>query len=244
MEEQEMQRCAADFNYFCETYVKIRTPNRGVIPFALYDFQKRYAKTLQENRFVIAKKFRQGGFTTTTEIFLLWKCMFQNDQHVMFTSKTDREAVYASGVVKHLLPELPEWLRPKLSRINDHLIEFAETKSKMFFGTAEAACGRSLSHIVFDEAAYWKYAEKWWKCMFPCISVGGSACILSTPNGNKNWFYEVYTDAMNEHNSFHAFKADYWEHPDYNDPEWVKRTRENLGEKGWRQEVLCEFIDS
>jgi hypothetical protein len=37
---------------------------------------------------------------------------------------------------------------------------------------------------------------------------------------------------------------DYWEHPDYNDERWVKKTKANLGEKGWLQEVLRSFLGS
>ena len=59
VKDVEMKRCAEDFVYFCENYVKINDPTIGMINFTLYAYQKRYVEELQNNKFLITKKFRQ-----------------------------------------------------------------------------------------------------------------------------------------------------------------------------------------
>ena len=87
-----------------------------------------------------------------------------------------------------------------------------------------------------------KDMDKHWKAMWPTISTGGHCIAMSTTNGSKNWFYDIYRAAEKEQNAFRIFRSNYWEHPQYKDPEWVKRTREQLGEKVWMQEILGDFL--
>lgn len=108
--EVEIKNCAESFVYFCEKYVKIVHPIRGLVPFILHDFQKRYIEHLGEHRFVIAKKFRQGGFSTLTIAWLLWRFLFKLDERNMAVTQTDREAVYLSSMMRKMIRELPEFL--------------------------------------------------------------------------------------------------------------------------------------
>ena len=241
--EAEIKRCAEDFVYFCETYVKINHYKLGLIPFILYPYQKRYVQALEENRFVIAKKFRQGGFSLLTSIWGLWRCMFKTDESFMFLNKTDREAIYQGDFVKRALDELPDWLKPKMGKCNDHMKEFADTGCKMFFYQPAATKGRAITYLFIDEAAFIADMNKWWKCVWPTISTGGYCCVQSTPNGTKNWFHDTYVGALKLEKSFKIFTSDYTEHPDYSDTDWGIKTKQQLGAKGWRQEVLQEFLE-
>jgi hypothetical protein len=45
-------------------------------------------------------------------------------------------------------------------------------------------------------------------------------------------------------NPFNIVELDYWEHPKYNDPKWIKDTYEALGDKGWKQEIERSFLGS
>lgn len=240
--ESEFVKCAGDFAYFCKTYVKIRHWKLGIIPFELHKYQLRYVNAMEQHRFLIMKKFRQGGFSTLAAIWALWRCMFHEDQSIFMLSKTDRECLNNSYVVKLALDEMPDWLKPKMEKDNHHQKIFIETGSKLLFYTPEAACGRSLTHLIIDEAAFIKDMDKHWKSMFPTISTGGHVICQSTPNGKDNWFAETYANAEQYKNSFVIFDTNYTEHPDYNKPEWVKETRKNLGEWGFRSEVLAEFL--
>ena len=39
-----------------------------------------------------------------------------------------------------------------------------------------------------------------------------------------------------------VFETNYKDHPDYNNKEWVKEIKKNLGEKGFQQEIESSFI--
>lgn len=66
--------------------------------------------------------------------------------------------------------------------------------------------------------------------------------MVSTTNGIGNWFEETYHNAQEGKNNFHVFHADYSEHPKYQNEEFCKLLRSNLGEAGWHQEVLQDFL--
>lgn len=243
-QEVEFKKCAESFAYFCETYVRIEHPLRGLIPFKLYDFQKRYVELIESKRFLINKKFRQGGFSTVNAVWLLWLSMFKLDKRSMIATKTDRMACEHSWIIRSVIKWLPEWLQPKLDKENDHEIHFEETNCSIYFFAFEASKARALDYLFVDEAAFIKDMDQHWKCMFPTLSCGGNCVVTSTPNGNKGWFHDVYMGSVNGENDFHAVHWNFEEHPDYNNDDWIKNMKANLGDKGWRNEVLCEFIGS
>lgn len=241
-QQKELMKCALSFPYFCHKYVKIAHPKRGLLPFVLYNYQRRCVQEYEKQRFNILSKFRQGGLTTVTVLWCMWRCMFKLDETIMVLSKSDREAIAAGEIVKRGLIELPNWMRPEMDKNNDHQKLFNETGCKLFFYTPEAARGRSITYLVLDEAAFIPQMEKHWKAMFPTISTGGHCITISTVNGVGNWYYDTFQAAKKKENDFHVIELDYWEHPEYNDPNWVKATRAQLGEKGWLQEVMRDFL--
>jgi hypothetical protein len=241
-QQKEIAKCAYSFYYFCTKYVKIAHPKRGLLPFILYKYQKRVIKEYEKHRFTILSKFRQGGLTTLTTIWCLWRCLFKLDETIMIVSKSDREAIAAGEIVKRALEELPNWMKPDMSKNNDHQKLFSDTGCKLFFYTPEAARGRSITFFILDEAAFIPQMEKHWKAMFPTLSTGGNCICVSTVNGVGNWYYDIFQGSKKGENDFHIIELDYIENPEYNNEEWANSTRAQLGEKGWQQEVLRDFL--
>jgi hypothetical protein len=243
-QQKEILKCAVSFPYFCTKYVKITHPKRGLLPFILYKYQKKVIEEYERHRYTILSKFRQGGLTTVTTNWALWRCLFKLDETILVVSKSDREAIAAGEIVKRALDELPSWMQPEMSKNNDHQKIFMDTGCKLFFYTPEAARGRSITYLILDEAAFIPQMEKHWKALFPTIATGGNCICISTVNGVGNWYYDIYQGAKKEppQNDFHIIDLDYWEHPEYNDPKWVAETRAQLGEKGWLQEVMRDFL--
>jgi hypothetical protein len=171
--------------------------------------------------------------------------MFQIDQQIMLISKTDREATDTGLIIDRACENLPSWLKPKKDgKWNDHLKMFTETGSAIKFYSPEAARGKAVTFLIIDEAAFIDDMEKHWKAMWPVLSTGGSCTVISTVNGVGNWYEQTYNEAKDGLNKFHVIDLDYWEHPDYNDEEWVKDQKAQLGEKGFAQEVLRQFQGS
>jgi hypothetical protein len=244
--QKEIIKCCNSFFYFCHKYVKILHPMLGLIPFILFEYQRKTIRDYENHRFNIISKFRQGGLTTVSILWGMWRCMFQLDQQVMLLSKTDRDATDIGQMIDRACEHLPSWLKPKKDgKWNDHLKQFTETGSACKFHSPEAARGKSVTFLIVDEAAFIPDMDKHWKAMWPILSTGGSCSLVSTVNGLGNWYEQTYHDAKEGgHNKFHVIDLDYWEHPDYNDEEWVADQKAQLGEKGFLQEVLREFLGS
>jgi hypothetical protein len=247
-QEEEIVKCADSFAYFCQKYIKILHPTKGLIPFMMYKYQDRTIKDYENHRFNIISKFRQGGLTTVSIFYGLWKCMFQLDQQIMALSKTDREATVIGYMVDRAIEHMPTWMKPKKDgKWNDHLKQFPDTGGALQFYSPEAARGKSVTFLIIDEAAFIPDMDKHWKAMWPVLSTGGSCVLVSTVNGLGNWYEETYTKAKDGKNMFHIIDLDYWEHPDYSkksNPQWVDEQLSQLGEKGFAQEVLRSFLGS
>jgi hypothetical protein len=242
---EEVIKCAKSFLYFCHRYVKILHPKFGTIPFVLYKYQRRVINEYDVNRFNMISKFRQGGLSTVTVLWGLWKCMFQKDQQIYFLSKTDREALAAGDIARRAMDNFPYWMYDKNNAdITKHEKSFNDVGSKICFYTPEAARGKSATYIMIDEAAFIDKMDEHWKAMYPVIATGGHIEIISTVNGLGNWYEETYHEAQAGRNFFNIIDLDYWEHPVYANPEWAEAMRANLGEKGWQQEVLRDFLGS
>lgn len=244
-QKSEVIKCIQSFEYFCHKYIKILHPTKGLIPFVLFNYQRKVVSEYENNRFNIISKFRQGGLTTVTLLWGLWKCMFKLDQQIMLLSKTDREATETGGIVDRAVENLPKWLfDKKLGKWNDHLKTFNDTGGALKFYSPEAARGKSVTFLIIDEAAFIPDMEKHWKAMWPVLSTGGGCTLISTVNGVGNWYEQTYREAKDGKNKFNIIDLDYWEHPDYNNEEWVNEQKLQLGEKGFLQEVLREFLGS
>jgi hypothetical protein len=242
---EEVIKCARSFFYFCHRYVKILHPKFGTIPFMLYKYQRRVIGEFGSKRFNMISKFRQGGLSTVAVLWGLWKCMFQKDQQIYFLSKTDREALAAGDIARRAMDNFPYWMYDTSNAdITKHEKNFNDVGSKICFYTPEAARGKSATYIMIDEAAYIEKMDEHWKAMYPVIATGGNIEIISTVNGLGNWYEETYHEAQAGRNFFNIIELDYWEHPVYANPEWAEAMRANLGEKGWQQEVLRDFLGS
>jgi len=245
--EKEFLKCKVSFQYFAGNYVDILNPAKGLIKFGLYGYQKRCVKEFENYKFNIISKFRQGGLTTLAVLWSLWRCMFLKHQSILILSKTDREAVKAGKIARNAIDNMKyenAWLMPELAEDSKHTFVFKNTGSTMAFHTPEAARGSSVGYVIIDEAAFIPKMDEYWKAMYPVISTGGSVIVISTVNGRGNWYEKQYTDALNKRNRFNVIDLDYTEHPDYQNEEWVKQTRANIGEKAFAQEYLRSFLGS
>jgi len=242
---EEVIKCAQNFFYFCHRYVKILHPKFGTIPFILYKYQRRVIQEYETKRFNMISKFRQGGLSTVSVLWGLWKCMFQKDQQIYFLSKTDREALVAGDIARKAMDNFPYWLYDKNhAEITKHEKSFNDIGSKICFYTPEAARGKSATNIMIDEAAFIENMSEHWKAMYPVVAAGGNVEIISTVNGLGNWYEETYHEALAGKNFFNVIDLDYWEHPLYSNPKWAEEARANLGPKGWQQEILRDFLGS
>ena len=261
--KEEYLRCKKDPIYFISKYIKVVHPIRGMVPFKLYPFQKVILNALETERFNILRKFRQAGCTTIAAAYSVWKCLFNSHQTIVILSVGDTESTEVLDRIKIMYDETPEWMRPKATQINAHNLKL-ENNSHIKSRPSGKQSGRGLSGslLIIDEAAFIEHIDTIWAAVYPIISTGGRAFVLSTVNGIGNWYHQIWEGAVEGTNSFNPIQINWKDHPEYNrgdgfdwlykemeqrDPpmnidEWEKTTRANLSHKKWLQEYECEFL--
>lgn len=226
-----------DFNYFTANYVKILHPKKGLINFELYDFQNRLVEMYNKNRFVITTKFRKSGVTTLSCIWALWQCMFKPNQNIMIASINRQMAKNTQQIVELAIKILPIWMMPQISKITENSIYFTKTNCNLHFDTLlDAGKNLKIDKLIVDEAAFHK------EIRWPILPYNGKCFLISTTNGVNNWFAKIYSDAQEGKNMYKIFRANYTEHPDYQNKEKLLELREALGKIGWQQEILQNFV--
>ena len=237
---EELRKCSEDPAYFIRNYVNIEHPIKGIVPFDLYRFQEKIISEVEEYRFNIIRKFRQAGITTICAAYSLWAIIFKNNHNIMVVSIGDRESTAFLRRVVLMYDDLPVWLKPKITEKNKHSL-YLSTGSRVRAQPAGAGRGESVSHLIVDEAAFVDKMREFWAAVYPTISTGGKATLISTVNGMSNLYYELYRDAELKKNSFNVLDLHWREHPEYTD-EWAKENRPIIGERMWAQEYECEFL--
>ena len=242
---EEIVRCGKDPEYFVNTYVKITHPNKGLIKFKTYDFQDDCLREFNKHRFNIVLKSRQLGLSTITAAFSLWRAIFYRQKNILVIATKLATAQNFIRKIKVMLENLPEWIViPEITSHTKTQIEFSNGSMIKAVPTSEDA-GRSeaLSLLIVDEAAFIRDFDELWKGLYPTLSTGGSAIILSTPAGVGNQFHKLWIDAESGVSQFNPIKLPWNVHPDH-DQKWFDNESRNMTRKEISQELLCDFASS
>jgi hypothetical protein len=248
-EEQigEYLRCSQDPVHFIKNYVKIVNLNEGLVPFELYDFQKRFVEKIHNNRFVISKFPRQSGKSTTVIAYILHSILFNDNQNVAILANklaTARELLHR---LKLAYEHLPKWIQQGVISWNKGSIELENGSKVLASATSSSAVrGNSFNLILLDEFAYVPYniADEFFSSVYPTISSGKNTkvIIVSTPKG-MNMYYKLWTDSVNGRNDYVPVEV-FWDEVPGRDEEWKKQTIKNTSEEQFRVEFECDFVGS
>lgn len=241
----EIIKCGKDPIYFFNNYCKIQHMTRGTIPFATYPFQDDCVKAFIDNRFNIILKSRQLGLSTLTAAYSVWLTLFQKDKRVLVIATKLDVAQNFIQKVKTILAYLPKWMI-LVDKVTDNkqFIEFSHGSSIKAIPTSDDA-GRSEapSLLIVDEAAFVRNFDTIWTGIYPTLTTGGRAIVLSTPNGVGGQYYKLYTDAEEGVNEFNPIKLPWTVNPD-TDEVWFEKMTANMTKRQIAQEFLCDFVSS
>jgi hypothetical protein len=94
-----------------------------------------------------------------------------------------------------------------------------------------------------DEAAFVRNFDELWMGLYPTLSTGGRAIVLSTPNGVGGQYHDLWLKAELGTNEFNPIKLVWDVHPERDD-EWFEKETKNLTKRQVAQELLCDFAAS
>ena len=248
-EEQilEYQKCANDPLYFMEKYIQIVSLDEGLIPFKMYDFQKKIVDTIHNNRFTICKLPRQSGKSTTTISYLLHYALFNPNSNIALLANKSSTARDILGRLQLAYENLPKWLQQGVINWNKGNIELENKSTIVAAATSSSAIrGGSYNIIFLDEFAFvpTNIAEMFFSSVYPTISAGQKTkmIIVSTPYG-MNQFYKLWVDAENKRNDYIPIEV-HWSEVPGRDEEWKEMTIRNTSPEQFQQEFECEFLGS
>ena len=241
----EIIKCGKDPVYFMNRYLFIQHPLRGLIPFKTYDFQDDCVDHFNNHRFNIILKSRQLGLSTLVAAYAVWQAIFYKEKNILIIATKLAVAQNFIRKVKTYIKSMPNWLLvPTIVANNKQQVEFSNGSQIKAVPTSEDA-GRSeaLSLLIVDEAAFVRNFDELWMGLYPTLSTGGRAILLSTPNGVGGQYHEIYTKAERKENKFNPVKLMWDVHPERGD-EWFEKETKNMSQKQVAQELLCDFASS
>ena len=244
---QEWIKCKSDPLYFSMKYMQIINLDEGLVPFSMYDFQKKILMDFHENRFNIAKLPRQTGKSTTVVAYLLHYAIFNDSVNIGILANKASTARELLGRLQLAYENLPKWMQHGILVWNKGNVEL-ENGSKILAASTSASAVRGMSfNILFlDEFAFVPnhVAEQFFASVYPTITSGKSTkvIIISTPNG-MNHFYKMWEDASRGRNDYVTNEV-HWSQVPGRDAKWKEETIKNTSPRQFAQEFECDFLGS
>jgi hypothetical protein len=243
----EWIKCKNDPIYFAVNYIKIISLDEGLVPFEMYDFQRKILEDFHENRFNIAKLPRQTGKSTTVVAYLLFYAIFYDSVNIGILANKASTARELLSRLQLAYENLPKWMQHGVLVWNKGNVEL-ENGSKILAASTSASAVRGMSfNILFlDEFAFVPnhVAEQFFASVYPTITSGKSTkvIIISTPNG-MNHFYKMWEDARRGKNEYVTNEV-HWSQVPGRDAKWKEETIKNTSPRQFAQEFECDFLGS
>ena len=238
-EINEYVHCMQDICYFAEKCYVMTA--EGVKRIKLRDYQVKYLRHLESNRFSIYLAARQSGKSVVTAIYCLWKILFNVDKQGLILSKSGAAGVDLLKKIKDMFLNLPYYLKPGIYKWNQTSIAFDNNSTigtEAFSQTA--GLGKTINFLILDEFAWCppNETELFYMNIIPTITTmpDSNVCIMRTQNG-FNFFHTIWVGANEtgkKWNGYAPFKTDWYEVPNYNMEKhcWEKR------DEAWKQKMI------
>ena len=240
----EYKKCMNDPVYFCITYCKVINLDEGLVPFQLYDYQKKMYDHFNNNRFSIVLACRQSGKSISSVGYLLWFALFHSEKTIAVLANKGATAREMLARVTLMLENLPFFLQPGTKALNKGSIEFSNNSKIIAAATSGSSIrGLSISLLFLDEFAFVENDATFYTSTYPVISSGKDTKVIitSTANGIGNVFHKIWEGALQQTNDYKPFRVDWWDVPGRDDA-WKKQTIGNTSQLQFDQEFGNTFF--
>ena len=241
---KEYKRCMDDPVYFSETYCKVISLDKGLIPFKLYPYQKKMFKQFEENRFNVILACRQSGKSISACAYLLWFALFNSEKTVAILANKGATAREMLSRVTLMLENIPFFLQPGSKALNKGSLEFSNNSRILAAATSGSSIrGLSVNLLYLDEFAFVERASEFYTSTYPVISAGRDTKVIitSTANGIGNMYYKIWEGAEQGINEYKSFRVDWWDVPG-RDEKWKAETISNTSQLQFDQEFGNTFF--
>lgn len=257
---QEYAKCLVDIPYAAKTYLETfdQTQN-GYVPFQLFPRQKETIEAIENNRYVLIKKYRQAGITTTIAGYFAVKTSFHGDserpEKILILANKQDTAQEVLQKVKSFLEQVPRWVWGQGYVDNEEKTIFLTDSKKSLklpngceiralATSRDALRGYTPTILIMDEAAHIEDGSETFGAAIAAMSTGGKIILNSTPNGLDALYYKTYNKSIQKKNKFKIVEMFWYEDPRYNiGLQWVKKTEDFTDTIDETEFTLKSFAD-
>ncbi len=215
-----------DFQFFSETFFKIRTKNGSVDPFVLNRAQLYIHERLEAQLAATGKvraiilKGRQQGVSTLVQARYFHKTITNRGIKTFILTHEGQATKNLFEMTKRYYEYLPKGLCPKAEKDNQKELKFSSIDSGYAIGTAGAkGTGRSQTVQLLhgSEVAFWPNAAEHAQGLFQAVGDQDNTEIIleSTANGIGNFFHSSWVSAEQGKSNFQAIFVPWYWQPEY-----------------------------
>ena len=231
------RRTTQDCQFFLEGFWQVRTATGGIVPFDMFDCQKRALfQMLKPQAHVLILKSRQLGFTTLVAGLAAWLAMTNKEFNVAIASRTKEDSDRVLLKIRQDgYPNIPEWLRERFPHPTNKAagkIDWSNGSWIEAFPAGNAAArGTTASVLFLDEWAWFSNPEEALSSARPTTSTGGSLIVMSTAKAAGTLYHKQWRDAVRTvekrrahseaESKFFPMFFGWYEHPDRDDQWYV-----------------------
>jgi hypothetical protein len=224
----EYAKCAIDIEYFARKYCKVWDKKKQqYINFELLPQQIQVLEKYKESNRVLVAKYRQGGITTVTCLYLAHSLIFRKDIKVGVAAnklKLAKESIFyqIASIINNLPKEIFNRI-PTDSDTKEIKIYNNGATLQAFAASADGLRGFTPDILFIDEAAFLEEGEEFMSSASGTMSAGGQIILNSTPRGLDPTYYARYEGARTGKNNFKVVEINWYEDPRYNeDLVWIR----------------------
>ena len=200
-------------------------------------WQEHYLANPHDRQMVLA--CRRAGKSFATAVKTLHHCLTTPDALAMVFSPTLRQSVEFTRYVS----SVDRCIGMPLKRISENRTELEWSNGSRLLSMPdnhEGVVGFTPTMIVIDEAS--RVSDLLYKSVRPMLALGGNFLAISTPFGNRGWFFDVF-DNPTRLSRFRHYRVTADECPRIS-REFLEEEKLELGERWFRQEWYCSFEDA
>lgn len=198
------------------------------------------ARVLRSNmRRILLNCTRQWGKSTTAAALALHRALYYPNSLILLVSPSQRQSSELFLKVGVFLNQLA--IKPIKVEDNQFSLRLANASRIVALPSKEATVRgfSGVSLIIEDEAS--RVDDLLYRSMRPMLAVsGGRLILMSTPYGKRGHFFEEWTEGGSAWERIECKASDCPRIPQ----QFLEEERASLGEWWYRQEYLCEFVET
>lgn len=250
-----LETIMTDFTSFCniinipqrEWHVDPAKHQITTRPFILSRKQKEFVEFIDTHQEVVVTKSRQRGYSTLLSILCLWNIMYKQDQNILYTHRTEKDAKSLWRSLRTLYDLMPKTIVMPLKFTPGTIEVYNEAlNSRLTVATATEDTGRGNTYTgaIIDEISAYKTSVQ--TSLMAALS---NACptnkiFVSTPRQEGDLFHRLVLEAEKQGNLFvHMFweDAEEWFGSAENAMKWRAELEKGQTKAQIARELDCRF---